>query len=337
MSAKKILVAALIGSLLAGCGNSGYQAPLPDGTYDQGVLPADDYTDPGYDDGYTDPGASDTPIGAGFVLKGVVLDKSTNRPLARAKVSIGSSTQLTAEDGSFEFGDIQDTQVWVTVSLDGYQAIDQFNVAFTDEKPSADKEFLLAPSGTGDSGGNDDAPAADGFSLDATFGAGKFKSVSAMVVEDDVVYVLGVVDGFLWLNRNSVVAYDAASGEELVTFSKVGALSHLPKDADSLKIEDGEVYVSNGETSYVFTAEGGFVKKTSGARYSPVREVTDEDREITYTYKSSTKLEVTVDGDASTHSLDEVSGIKALGLDSDGGLLVLDGGAAAVHRFSFEP
>lgn len=347
MPAKKILAAALIGSLLAGCGGNNYQAPLPgDGTYDSGVLPADDYgyggddyASGGTDGGYTDPGTA-TPgagVSQGFVLKGIVLDKATNKPLARAKVSIGASTQLTAEDGTFEFPNISDTQVWVTVTMDGYAAIDQFNVGFTAEKPTADKEFLLAPSGSTGGGTGTPSKPASGFSHVATFGAGKFKSVSAMATVDDVVYVLGVVDGFLWLNRNSVVAFDAASGQELVTFNKVGTLATLPKDADSLKVEDGTVLVSNGETSYVFRADGTFVEKTSGARYSPIREVTDEDRKITYAVKGSSKIDVTIDGETTAHGMSEVMTIKALGLDEDGGLLVLDGGNSTVHRFEFQP
>lgn len=348
MSAKKLMLAALITTMLSACGGSNTQAPLPAGD-DLTTPPAssDDYGSggdySGGDDAYaSDSSGVDDPTGTGttvpaegFVLKGIVVDKQTKAPIKGATVTIGSSTQLTGDDGTFEIKDIMDTQVWVNVSKDGFQAIKQENITFSEAKPTADKEFsLAASSGSSDSDDEDEDEDTARFKHLATLGEGKFKNVSAMAVDGDTVYVLGLVDKFL-LDSVAVVAYDLASGNEIATFRNVGFLKNLPKTATSLKVEDGEVYVSNGEDAWVFSSSGTFLRKEDGARYNPIKEVEDDGKDRTYIVDGS-KIQVKQSGPDPILDLDETGTIKAIALGPDHTLVVLDGSSSTVQTYEYE-
>lgn len=361
MSAKKLVAAALISSLLTACGGGAATQALPgDGAYDDTVLSADGtgdagiggdpYTDP-YGDGgsvpptggATDPGTGadgqiGDPTGEGFTLRGLVADQ-LGQPLAGAKVSIGAQTTLTTASGEFEITGIMDSQVWVDVSKDGYESITRFNVAFTADKPTADKEFKLAAKGTGSSdGGTTDggaSPVAEhALSHEGTFGGPAWKAVSAMAVDGNKVYVLGKIDKKLWFDRTAVVVFDAGSGEEI---SRIGdtLFSKVPKGATSLKIDDGEVIVSDGTTRASFDGAGEFIQKSSGGGFDTKKSATDSARGIVYSLKTGNKVLVdSPDWDGELR-LEDVGNAKSIALDDDGNLLVLDDSQKTVHVFSY--
>ena len=362
MSAKKLLAAALIASLLSACGGNPTQALPGDGSYDDTVLPADDYGygadgiggDPAtggdpYGSGTgttgTDPlgtgdGQIGDPTGQGFTLRGLVADQ-LGQPLAGAKVSIGAQTTLTSATGEFEITGIMDSQVWVDVSKSGFETISRFNVLFTNDKPTADKEFKLAPSGSGSTDGGTDGTTDGGstsgptLSHEGTFGGPTWKSVAGMAVDGNRVYVLGKIDKKLWFDRSAVVVFDASSGEEI---SRIGDVmfSKVPKAASSIKIEDGEVIVSDGSVRATFDASGSFVQKTSGGGFDAKKTAIDGERGITYALKSGNKVAVDSRDFDGELRLEDVGNAKAIGLDDDGNLLVLDDSQKAVHMFSFE-
>lgn len=351
MSAKKLVLAALITSMLNACGGGATQAPLPaDGEITTPAI-EDEYSsggdfsgaDPYGSDAYgsEDPTGTDTVTVPedGFVLKGIVVDQQTRHPIKGATVTIGSSTQLTGDDGTFEIKDIMDTQVWVNVTKDGFQAIKQENITFSEAKPTADKEFALAAS-SGSSDSEDDSEDSDEdeetarFKHLGTYGEGKFKSVSAMAVDGDTLYILGLVDKLL-LDSVAVVAYDLTSGSEIRSFRNVGFLKNLPKNASFLKVEDGEVSVSNGEDAWVFNGTGTFLRKAGGASYPAVKEVEDEDEDRTYKIDGS-KIEVEKSGPDYTLELDEAGSLKSLALGPDHTLVVLDGSNGVVHTYEFD-
>lgn len=337
MLAKKFLVLALATAMVAGCGTNNTASTLPgDGTYDQ---PADDYGTG--DDSYAPaPDASYAPIddatdtatpALSYTLKGIVIEKDTRTPLAGAKITIGAQTMLTDAKGEFTISDIRDTQILVNVTADKHDPVANHKITFSDAKPTADLEFVLAKTA---STGNDSV--ADGkLSHELSFGEGKFKSVSAMSVDGDIVYVLGVVDGFLFFNRNSVVAFDAESGEELLSFNKIGTFSRLPGDATSMKVENGDVMVSDGEFAWSFDNTGKLLSKTAGTRYSDIKEVTDDDNDVTYKVNGSGKIELTEGSTKTNEELDDVGTIRSIGLDSDNNLFVLDQTHKLIHKFSF--
>ena len=363
MSAKKLLTAALLASLLTACGGgAGTQALPGDGTYDDTVIPADD-AGYGADGIGGDPGTSDPygagsgtggtgaigggtgadgqigdPTGEGFVLRGLVADQ-LGQPLAGAKVSIGAQTTLTSATGEFEITGIMDSQVWVDVTKDGFEAITRFNVAFTADKPTADKEFKLAAGGTGSSdGGSTDGGSTDGgpsLSHEGSFGGPSWKSVAAMAVDGNRVYVVGKIDKKFWFDRSAVVVFDAGSGEEI---SRIGdnLFSKVPKAASSIKVEDGEVIVSDGTNRATFDAAGEFVQSASGGGYDTRKTATDKERGITYTLKTGNKLAIdskTFDGEL---RLEDVGNAKSIAVDDDGHILVLDDSQKTVHQFAFE-
>lgn len=348
MSAKKLMLAALITSMLNACGGGTTQAPLPAGDDLTPPAASDDYSS-GDDGSYpsdpiggiedptasSDDGATPAVPADGFTLRGIVVDKQTKAPIKGATVTIGSSTQLTGDDGTFEIKDIQDTQVWVNVTKDGFQSIKQENITFSEAKPTADKEFSLAASTGSNTDDDDDTDKEEArFKHLGTLGEGKFKSVSAMAVDGDTVYVLGLVDKFL-LDSVAVVAYDLSNGSEVRSFRNVGFLKNLPKDASYLKVEDGEVYVSNGENAWVFNGGGTFLRTTAGARYNAIKEVEDDDKDRTYLVDGS-KIEVEKSGPDVTLDLDEAGTIKAIALGPDHSLVVLDGTNSVVHTYEFE-
>jgi hypothetical protein len=350
MSAKKLLVATVITALLAGCGGNTTQAALPDGTSSDTsmVTPADD-SSYGADSGTpTDTGTgsdtsaapvsdatgtpSTTPSTKGFTLKGLVSD-GNGKGVDGASVTIGSQTVLTDASGKYEITGINDTKVYVNITKTGYDAVNQFAVSFSDSQTSVTQDFKLVLKG---SNSGSTTPSATGLKHEMTYATTKFKSVSAMVVADNQVYVLGLIDGLLF-DSTAVVTFGAADGSIANTFKKIGFLRSLPKDAAYLKVDDdGQLVVSNGETNYTFSLGGEFVKSASGARYSAITEVTDSDRSITYKLNGTTKVNITSKGTTTTYKLEDVGSAKAIGLDSDGHLLVLDSLAKTVQQFSFE-
>jgi hypothetical protein len=359
MPAKKLVLATLIATLLAGCGGNANQPALPgDGTYSDVVLPADDFGMSDVPAAPFDPGLTDLPavsapaasapagvdgqIGdpgaAGFTLRGLVTDLA-GAPIPGAKVSIGAQTTLTSASGAFTFSGVMDTQVWVDVSADGYASITRFNVPFSAERATLDKEFKLAPAGAGDgaSGGGDDgaAPAGPRLAHEGTFAGPAFQTVVAMAAEGDRVYVLGKIDKPLWFDRMAVVVFDAASGEEL---SRVGdrLFSKVPKGSTSLKLTDGRLVVSDGRDRVTFDASGAFVSRAAGAGFPLVTEVRDTDRAITYTLKAGNKVLVTGKNLEETLPLENVGRARALGLNADGELVVLDADERLVHKFTLE-
>jgi hypothetical protein len=354
MPAKKLVLATLIATLLAGCGGNANQPALPgDGTYSDVVLPADDFGMSDVPALPADPGLAQPPVasapvgvdgqigdanGAGFTLRGLVADME-GKPIPGAKVSIGAQTTLTAANGAFTISGIMDTQVWVDVTAEGYASISRINVPFSADRATVDKEFKLAPAGAsgGSNGGADDAddvPAGPRLAHEGTFAGPAFQSVVAMVAEGDRVYVLGKLDKALWFDRMAVVVFDAASGEEL---SRVGDrfFSKVPKGATSLKVENGNLLIADGKERVTFDASGAYVSRAAGAGFPVVTEVQDADRALTYTLKAGNKVLVTGKKLEETLPLENVGRARALGLNADGDLIVLDGNERLVHRFSF--
>lgn len=361
MSVKNLLIASLIASLLTACGgNPASQSAIPgDGTYDDAAA-----TDPYRADGaavggdpYTggDTGVSATgaggktppttgagadgqignPVGSGFTLKGLVANLE-GQPIAGAKVSIGAQTTLTNAKGEFEVAGIMDSQIWVDVTKDGFEAISRYNVTFTAEKPVADKEFKLAP-GTAAGGTTTDGSAATGPKLSQTgsFGGPKWKSVSAMAVSGSKVYVLGTIDKTFWFDRAAIVVFDAGSGEEI---ARIGdkLFSKVPKAASSIKVDGGQVTVSDGSNRVTFDAAGAFVKSTTGGGYETQKVAIDADNGTTYTLKAGNKIVVDSKSFDGELKLADVGNAKSIGCDDEGHLLVLDDSAKTVHEFVLE-
>jgi hypothetical protein len=319
---------------LPGDGSVPMTTPSIDPGYATGVDPSSLGTDP-TSGAAIDPTASGAD-GVSYTLKGIVTDQ-LGAPLSGAKVSIGAQTTLASAQGTFQIDKIMDSQITVTVSLDGYQSVANYTINFTSTSPVADKEFKLAASGN-TTGGNTGTPATGsaGFTLNATFSPKTFTSVSAMAVDGDTAYVLGVVDNLL-IDRNSVCELNARTGEEIATFSKTGLLSWLPKAADSLALVNGQVNVSDGKTTWVFATTGSLVEKTTGVRKPNPTTVTDGTRNIVYTLKGSSKCEARTASATTTFDLPDAQGTKAIGLDSDGDVLVLDATRKAVLQYTFTP
>ncbi len=364
MSAKKLLAAALITSLLSACGGTPTQALPGDGTFEDNVLSADGSLggdaiggDPASDPygagsgtgtgigAGSDPAAPGAdgqigdPTGEGFTLRGLVADQ-VGQPITGAKVSIGAQTTLTSATGEFEITGIMDSQVWVDVTKDGFESISRFNVAFTNDKPTADKEFKLAPAGSGSTGGTDgttggDVASGHGLSHEGSFGGPTWKSISAMAVEGNKVYVLGTIDKKLWFDRAAIVVFDAGSGEEI---SRIGDVlfSKVPKTATSIKVDDGEVIVSDGANRVSFDAAGEFIKKASGGGFDTKKSATDSERGIVYSLKTGNKVLVDAKDFDGELRLEDVGNAKAIALDDEGHLLVLDDSQKTVHQFTFE-
>lgn len=344
MSANKWILVTLITTLLTACGGNQNQAPLPgDGSYDSQLPPA-----PMSDEGYGIEGTGGiqgvlpSPIPSGgsqstaFTLKGLVAGLD-GKPIVGAKVSIGSQTTLTLDNGTFEITGITDSQIWVDVTKEGFDPISRYNIAFAADKSIADKDFKLAvASASTDGTPGTGSSATATFTHEASFSGTRFASVSAMVVEGDSVYVLGVIDKTFWFDRNAVVVFSASSGEETHRINN-GLFSKFPKDCDTLAYENGQVSVSNGTTRYTFDADGAFVKKTNGSGFAAIREVSDADRKIAYSIKGSNKIAVKFDGKDGEHALGEVGNARAIGLDGSGKLLILDDSKKAIHQFSYKP
>ncbi|MEB3329512.1 MAG: carboxypeptidase-like regulatory domain-containing protein [Candidatus Sericytochromatia bacterium] len=358
MPAKKLVLATLVATLLAGCGGNANQPALPgDGTYSDVVLPADDFgasefpelpTDVGLDQ----PPAASAPVAsapagvdgqigdpgsAGFTLRGLVADLE-GRPIAGAKVSIGAQTTLTTTAGAFTISGIMDTQVWVDVTAEGYVPMAQVNVPFSADRATVDKEFrlgLAGSSGSPEGGGDDAGPAGPRLVHEGTFAGPAFLSVAAMAAEGDRVYVLGKLDKPLWFDRMAVVVFDAASGEEI---SRIGdrLFGRVSRTASSLKLDNGRLTVADGRERVTFDASGAYVSRASGTGFPALMEVEDADRALTYALKAGNKVLVTGKNLEETLPLAEVGRARALGLNADGELLVLDSSERLVHRFRFE-
>jgi hypothetical protein len=284
----------------------------------------------------TTDGTASGAASASYTLKGIVTD-ALGAPLSGAKISIGAQTTIASAQGTFEIDKIADAQIAVSVTMDGYQAISNYTINFSATNTVADKEFKLAASGNSTNGNSGTpSPAAGGFTLNATFSPKTFASVSAMVVDGDTAYVLGVVDNLL-IDRNSVCEINARTGEEIKTFSKTGLLSWIPKAADSLSINAGQINVSDGQTTWTFSTSGSLVQKGTGVRKPNPTTVTDTNHNIVYTLKGSSRCEVRTSSAVTTFDLPDAQGAKAIGLDSDGDVLILDGTRKAVMQYSFTP
>lgn len=353
MSAKKLLVAAVITSLLAGCGgNNSYQAPLPDGTYDSGITaPEDDYASGDYTGGDTsgdtsgdyapgddlggDTDASPSPDAAtdGYTLKGFVSDAS-GKALAGATVSITGQSTLTDANGLYTLTKIGDTKVFPKVTKTGYDPVQNVTVEFSEAAPSQTKDFKLAATDDDD---DDSDSATAGFKHELSFTGKTFKTVNAMVAADGNVYVLGTLDGLLF-DSTVVAVYSADSGEEVRTIKKLSLFKSLPKDVSRLKVDDEEIIVSNGSESFKFNLTGDFLAKGTAVSASLITEVEDDERDIKYKIHptNTKKIKVTYDGDTEEYALDNLGKAKAIGLDDSGHLLVLDSTNNVVHQYSFE-
>lgn len=359
MSAKKLFVATVITALLTGCGgNNGTQAGLPvdsgDTTYASNdgsssadlstdtsstqdpanPTPADDTASPLPDATGTSPTTPTTGTTAGATLKGLVID-ANGKPVVGASVTIGAQTVLTDANGNYAISGINDSKVFVNVTMTGYDPVNQVAVTLSGGSATVTQDFKLVLKG-GTSNGGTTTPSASGLKHEMAFASTKFKSVAAMVVADNHAYVLGVINGLLF-DSTAVVSFDASNGEVTNTFKKIGFLRSLPKDASRLKVDGDNISVSNGTTHYNFSLSGNFLTSSSGGAYDLITSVTDSDRSITYKIHSATTVDVTYKGTTTNYKLDEVSNAKALGLDSDGHLLVLDSSALTVQQFSFNP
>ncbi|MEB3283675.1 MAG: carboxypeptidase-like regulatory domain-containing protein [Candidatus Sericytochromatia bacterium] len=359
MSIQKVVLTTLMASLLAGCGGAANQVALPgDGTFgedfgpagdyaagDDSLFPADDFgavptgdvapvLTPAASEGVgLDPTASDTVTsGAGYVLRGVIQDPE-GRPIAKAKVSIGSQTTLTNDVGEFVISGIMDTQVWVDVTADGFESISRYNIPFSAEKPLADKAFTL---NIGESTGGNSPVSGPYLENEGTFGATRFKSVTAMAVANNQVYVLGKVSKFVMLERAVVVVYNATTGDEVSRFGD-SVISRLPRSGTSLSVDGTNVVVADGRDRYTFDATGKFLRKAPGSAFEVADEVKDETNNLTYSLRSGTRVSVKGSGIDRVMDLDNVSSAKALGLTVRGTLLVLDSGAKVVHQFTLKP
>ncbi|MFN3430596.1 MAG: carboxypeptidase-like regulatory domain-containing protein [Candidatus Sericytochromatia bacterium] len=348
MLAKKLLVASIITSLLAGCGGNAVQPALPEGDYGSDVMaPADDFGtdtgsyDPTTDSGYGDdvatepdqPTDTESPDATeGYTLKGLIAD-AAGKAIAGATVTIGAQTVVTDSAGKYEITQIaRDSKVFVSVTKTGYDSLTNKEVAFTDAAPVVTQDFKLALK-TGTETNTDTVVA--GLSHKMTFASKNFKAVHSMVVAAGNVYVLGTIDGLL-LDSTAIVTFNAEDGEALNTFKKISFFSSLPKSVTRLKVDGDEVVASNGEENFSFSLTGSFVKKASGSLPALVTEVTDSERSISYKLKSSSEVTVTKGGTAKHHKLTNVGYAKAIGLDGDGKLVVLDSSNKVVHQFAYE-
>lgn len=338
-----ILMTATV-ALMAGCGRgSNPGAVLPgDGTYTSN-LPGmvDPYASPSPGAGVVgalqDVGATDEVPTAGYALMGIVADRD-GQPLAGARVSIGAQTVVADAQGAFSLVGIRESEVLVDVVKEGYRSITGHKVSFSPDRPSADKEFRLAlgsATATPDTGATGGANV-PGFRWDASFSGKEFKSVAGLATDGNLVYVLGVVDGFLFFNRMSVVAIDPETGEALATFRKTGWFTGLPKAADTIVMEGNNVVVSDGATNWTFSPDGSLLTKAAGARPTVASAPRDAARNLSYRLVGGNQIEVKSASSTSTYPLgSEVAAGTALALDSQGRLLVLDATKKAVHRFSF--
>ncbi|HEY9722000.1 MAG TPA: carboxypeptidase regulatory-like domain-containing protein [Oscillatoriaceae cyanobacterium] len=358
MSAKKVMSAAILSVLLTACGAQTPQATLPaDGTYGSTSLTSADASgaaasDTSYPDttdssgtstltdasGTTTPAASATVPANGYTFAGIVTDQSTGQPLANAMVSIGASTLLTKSDGSFSFTGIMDPTITVAVSLTGYAPLQQQTVTLSGTV--VQKSIQLAPTdsgatSTGDSTGT--ATPTASFRQAMSFSS-SFQSVADMLVVDNKVYVLGMVDPTFGFDHSQVNVYDATTGQQLENFAKIGFLSHLPKSANSLAVDNGQVKVSDGTTTYLFDASGNFLTKgTAGSPASPATTATDSTNDRTYTLKGGNQVDVTTGDGDTLLTLPGVTNAVAVGVSSTGNLLVLDGTSNTVLGFTYLP
>lgn len=340
-----ILMAATV-ALVTGCGKgSNPGAVLPgDGTYTSN-LPGmtDPYASPSPGAGVVgalpDANATDEAPVAGYTLMGIVSD-SSGQPLAGARVSIGAQTAVADAQGAFSIVGIRDSEVMVDVVKEGFRPITGHKVSFDASRPTADKEFRLAAGAstpTTPDGSATDAEAGLAFHWDASFSGKDFKSVSGVASDGNLVYVLGVVDGFLFFDRMSVVAIDPDSGEALATFRKTGWFSGLPKAADTIVMEGNNVVVSDGATNWTFSPDGSLLTKKAGSRPSVASAPRDAARNLTYRLVGGNQVEVKGASSTETYPLGgEVTTGTALALDGQGRLLVLDSAKKAVHRFRFK-
>lgn len=358
MAAKQLILVALSAAMLTACGGSPTTGVTPQASTDPSVLSTDDSSLIGGDPGGAldtsasdaiDPTATPTPasIGNGFVLKGLVTD-AIGKPLQAAKISIGSQTTLSAADGTFEIDGIMDSQVQVAVTLDGYQPIPAYVINFSTDSPTADKEFQLADAGTAGTttgtttggtttgGTTTTTPSSTaGFTLQGTFTPEAFTSVSSMIVDGDITYVLGVVKGLL-LSYNTVVEMSSTNGAEIRKFNKTGLLTHIPKTATFISLSAGQVNVSDGASAYVFGTDGTLIKKVSGGASSNTTKVTDTTRSLTYKLVTGSRVEVTDSSNTTiAYQLPDATQALSIGLDSNGDLLVLDGVKAGVLQYTF--
>lgn len=339
-----ILMAASV-AILAGCGKgSNPSTVLPgDGTYTSN-LPGmvDPYASPspgaGVIPAMPDQTATDEVPTAGYTLMGIVAD-AKGQPLAGARISIGSQTVIADAQGAFSIVGIREGQVLVDVVKEGYRSITGHAVSFSPAKPTADKEFrLTAGSSTPvvEPGATTPADPA-GFTWEATFSGKTFKSVSGMATDGRLVYLLGVVDGFLFFDRMSVVSIDPDSGDALGSFRKTGFLSSLPKACDTIVVEGNNVVVGDGATNFTFSPDGSLLNKSAGARPSPNGSPRDAARNLSYRLQSGNQVEVTsAQGTQSFPLGTEVASAKSIALDAAGKLLVLDVTKKAVHRLRFK-
>jgi hypothetical protein len=352
MLAKKLLVASIITSLLAGCGGNTLQPGLPEGDFGSDVVaPADDYgSDTGSYDPTTDPTAGDdvatepdqptdteSPDATeGYTLKGLIADAS-GKAIAGATVTIGAQTVVTDSAGKYEITKIaRDTKVYVSVTKTGYDSLTNKEVAFTDATPVVNQDFKLALKSSTDTNTDTDTNVA-GLSHKMTFSSQKFKTVHSMVVSENNVFVLGTLDGLLF-DSTAIVAFNAEDGEATNTFKKISLFGSLPKSVTRLKLDGDEVVASNGEENFSFTFGGSFVKKASGSLPSLITEVTDSERSIKYKLNNTSannRVDVIKGGTTTTYKLANVSYAKAIGLDGDGNLIVLDSSNRVVHLFTY--
>jgi hypothetical protein len=348
MSAKNLFVASLITALLAGCGGGAANQPpaLSDGTYDDSSSLSSDYgsdlgTDPAADLGtddttVTDPDASTSPdattspdANITYTLQGTVKDAS-GKAIAGAKVSVTSSTVLTDANGVYTITGISDTKVYVDVTMDGYDKISQLPVTLNEStSTTTTKSFELAAKGS------EESTSTAGLHHDLTFGATKLKSVTSMVVAEGNVYVLGVLDGLLF-DSTAVVSF-GEDGTVINDFKKVGFLKSLPKDSAYLAVNgESQIVVSNASTGYAFSTGGDFAATVSPVKTSVVKKVTDSENSITYEIDGATHVKVTDHGSTHSYPLSEVGYAKAIALDSNNQLLVLDSTNKTVHTFSYD-
>ena len=128
-----------------------------------------------------------------FTLKGKVTDKDSGEAISGAVVSIGAASVITSSDGTYAISSIDDSKVYLEVSMSGYASVGGLEIAFSGTSGTLTKDVALTVDPT-----TADQP---GFKAELTVGEGKFKEVSALAVGNGDVYVLGKAELFGYIGE----------------------------------------------------------------------------------------------------------------------------------------
>jgi hypothetical protein len=274
-----------------------------------------------------------TPI-SGSVVQGRILD-TAGKAIAGANISVSGQSTVSDDTGAYQLAGINQTEVWIAITKIGYQSLSNQKITFSSSQPSQVKDFTLKLL-TETSSTPSPSPSSElTLKLENSLGSKKFRSVSAMIVSGSQVHVLGLMDGFLWMDQTGIITMGTNTGNEIVRFNKTGTFSRLSKTVDTLRFENNQVQASDGEFSFNFNTNGTFISKSSGARYAPVKEIKDDSRNITYRLKDSKTIEVVKGDNTYKYEPSALGSGKSIGLDDTGRLCILDDAQKLVHRYKW--